>query len=154
MAIRTVAKDANNVPYPGLLTQFEEKSVTFTGAAGAGAIGTIDLFQVTGKILLYWIGFVDTTLVSTTGTYSIGTDQGGTVSNIAAAQTATNLVAGDLAIAATHVARAAVLVTSPHAVFGPCKIQATIATAAITAGKITFHPSWMPISADGNLVAL
>lgn len=131
-----------------------EKSVTFTGAANKGAVGTVDLFQVTGTVLIKLFAVSTVDLVGSSATIAVGTAN--STGGICAQQTATGLSAGKI-LNSTAVA-AEVIVTSANfnefIVSNGQKIIATVATANITAGNLKFLCSWIPLSSGASVVAL
>lgn len=133
--------------------RFVRKTITFTGAAGLGAIGNVPLFAVTGEVLVDSImPTIVTTLVGATATLELGVT--GKTAHFIAATLATDLAAGDLWIDATP--------TEVNAVALPAgftwqvltdNIVGTVAIAAITAGVIRIDLFYRPLSADGLIVA-
>lgn len=128
------------------------KAVTFTGAAGAGAIGTINLFTVTGQVLMAIIGVSGTTPVGTGATIKVGNST--TTTRYLASETATNLVAGDTQDITGIVSAGTAPVTTPNQLGANTEVViATIATANITAGQITYYLFYKPLSAGASVVA-
>ncbi len=128
------------------------KTVTFTGAAGAGATGTIALFTVTGQVLLTLIAVCSTDLVGATATHKVG--KAGSTARYQAQVTATNIVAGDTIDLAGEVTAGTAPATTPNQVaFDAESVIATIATANITAGVLTYYAFFRPLSAGATVVA-
>lgn len=136
------------------------KTVAFSGAAGNGAIGTVALFTVTGRV---WIDaivpFCTEDLVGATATLAVGTAS--QTAGILAALTATDLQANEFWLNSTPAAGA---INTSHSALGTTStgliwklvsesIIATVATAAITDGTIIFDVIWRPLSSGATLVA-
>lgn len=129
------------------------KTVTFTGAAGAGAVGTVSLFTVTGDIHcdLFWKCTSD--LVSAGG----GSLDVGTVNQTSLfdSQAATDYDANMIMSPGNSVASYAAQRDNSRRFwvgFGD-DIIATIGTGDITGGVLVFTLFWRPVSDDGLAVA-
>ena len=123
------------------------KSITFDGAAGSGAVGTVAVATITGSVLLkYLTARVLTTLVGA-ATLELGTaaDINGLIAQVAPA---TNLADGDFWIGSASPAGVGAAATD-LAVEGNAIL--TVGSANITAGKIEIVGFWLPLSADGNM---
>lgn len=129
------------------------KTVAFTGAAGLGAVGTVNLFTVTGNIAFRLVAYCTEDLVSAGG----GTAEVGVASNTAAiiAQTTgTAIDNGEIWYNATPVA--GVTATSNFAQFtivNGSDIILTVGTANITDGTIVFDLYWSPLDATSAVAA-
>lgn len=125
------------------------KTVTFTGAAGAGAIGTVNLFTVTGDVeLVNFYGKCSTDLIGATATLSVGVTGSPTayVSNATAEdQDAGEGIGGTAGMVGSMVGSSADIVLA--------NIILTVGTAAITAGVLVFYARYKPLSAGSSLVA-
>lgn len=129
-----------------------EKSVTFTGAAGLGAVGTVDLFTVTGSVKVKIYAVCETDLAGATATIEVGVT--GSTAGLIAQSTATNIDANELWHDATPDAPIeASSVVAEKIIVNGLDIFATIANANITGGVIKFIVEWSPVSIDGSLVA-
>lgn len=145
--------------YPHVRDVRTEKSITFTGAAGAGATGTVAVFTVTGSVLVSWMYAVCTVDLVGASTISLGT--AGDVDGFIAATTGTDIDAADIWTAATPAVGSKSplevltggLVTGQGAKFVNENIILTITSAAASAGAMTFIAVWTPLSSDGLLVA-
>lgn len=129
-----------------------KKTVTFTGAAGAGAQGTFNVFNVTGAVVFKILGICEVDLVGASATASVGIS--GNTTLYIASTTATNIDAGlswtDNTPGTGEAANTASL--TPRILPNSNNIIGTIATADVTAGRISFYGFWRPISDDGNVV--
>jgi hypothetical protein len=148
---QSIPRDANNIPVFDLDWGLSiPKTVTFTGAASLGAIGTIPLYTVTGIVVCRIIGLCSTDLVGATATLEAGVV--GNTPGLIAQTTATNIVAGKFWRSATPDVGLLASSNIPEMIVGK-SIQLTVATAAITAGVLKFMLSWYPVSEDGNVSA-
>jgi hypothetical protein len=128
------------------------KAVTFTGAANLGAVGTVSLFTVSGQVLVNVIAVCGTTLVGATATHKVGNTT--TVTRYDASLTATTMTAGDtLDLSGRVTAGTAPAITPTQVAFDTEVIIATIATAAITAGQLTYYAFYTPLTAGATVVA-
>lgn len=124
------------------------KTVTFDGGAGSGAVGTVAVGTVTGRILITHLSaFCSTTLVGA-GTLALGVT-GNTAGLIAEIADATDLAANDFWIDATPAEVRAATAILDKLVSG--NIFLTVGSTDITAGVVEFSMLWLPMSADGNL---
>lgn len=130
------------------------KSITFTGAANLGATGTINLFteNTLGQSLVALIATCGTTLVGTGATIAAGIS--GSTARYLPQQTATNITAGKTWDLTGLVTAGTAPNTTPNQVSQISEtIIATIATANITAGQLTFYAFYRPLAAGAALVA-
>ena len=124
------------------------KTIAFDGSAGNGAIGTINLFTITGDVAISIFGLCSEDLVGATATIEVGVS--GLTTACIAQTTATNLDNNLAWIDAspTH------FETLPVTKIGRGKIViATIATAAITDGTLNMYALWRPLSPGASVVA-
>lgn len=134
------------------------KDVTFTGAAGAGAVGTVALYTVTGRVMIWGIVSRCTTdLVSAGGgTLLLGTsDTPGFMSNdetilATACDTGEIWAGGDLNPLAAGVGIGYASNGSPW-ILEDDDIIITVGTADVTAGVITFDAFWSPFSTGAEI---
>lgn len=133
---------------PGMLYS---KTVTFTGAAGVGAIGTIDLFRVTGDVLVRIFGACVTDLASAGGgTISVG--YAADVDALIAVTTATDIDANELWKDNSPDVSMGDLSTLPLLpVVNGQDIIANILVGNITSGQITFYMFVVPLSSDAAI---
>lgn len=122
------------------------KDVTFTGAAGLGAQGTVAFGTVTGAVIIERMAaYCATDLAGASATIELGTT--GVTTGLIAQTTATNIDSGEVwTDAGPSVCESAVVdkVVSSN-------IIATVGTADITAGRLVVTYYWRPITANGNL---
>lgn len=133
-------------------------SITFTGAAGLGAVGAVPLFTVTGElIIVYLVPYSVLTPVSAGGG-SIALGVTNSTGLFIGATTATTLATGEFWTEATGGGTANAGVGLPAAgtsapqlkdVAITSNIIATVATADVTGGTLRFDIWWMPLSSDG-----
>jgi len=131
------------------------KTFTFSNTAGAGALpSTIPLFRVTGAVLLCLRGYVETTLAGASATLVHG--KAGTTNDLIPILTCTNMVAGSgIDSTSAVVARGTALAKTPlKTYFDGEIINATSATAAITAGKINYICDFIPLTEGAGVEAL
>ena len=131
------------------------KTFTFSNAAGFGALNdVIPLFRVTGACLVHLRGYVETSLAGATATLVHG--KAGTTNDLITILTCTNMVAGaGIDSTAAVVARGTALAKTPlKTYFNGDIINATNATAAITAGKIHYICAFIPLTEGSGVEAL
>lgn len=141
-------------------------TTTFDGTAGAGAVGTVDVFDITGDILLHGFAVKCTTdLVDTVDgavlDIGITDDVDFFFDGSNAALDLDTIDAGlwldfENEVAQAGYSRVAVdyqgIIRFPIAI-SSANILYTVATQAITGGTLVAYAHWSPLSADGNLVA-
>lgn len=127
------------------------KSFTFTGAAGKGAVGTANLFTVTGsvKCTVYGICTSDLTEAAPTATISVGIT-GSTAAFIAvtnAVDIDTTEVWLDNTPARSESLPTRLVLAQNSSIF------ATIAAQNVTGGTINFYCEYIPLSSGAKVVA-
>jgi len=137
-------------PYP------VTKTVTFDGAAGNGAVGHVDIFNITGQgVLAYLFATCSEDLVGAGNIvleFSDGLD-------ILPQTNVADLEAGDLWVDASpaEVAGAAIPATAKDIAFNGgaagTQILLTVNGADITDGTLTIHALYYQTSRDGKLAA-
>lgn len=131
------------------------KTKTFSDVAGSGALNDIiPLFQVTGACLVHLRGYIETALTGATATLVHG--RSGTTNDLITILTCTNMTLGaGIDNTAAVVARGTVLGKTPlKTYFDGQTINATNATAAITAGKINYICVYIPLTPGSGVEAL
>lgn len=126
-------------------------------SSGFATTDTPDAFTVVGTVLMRCFGVVTTNLTSTsnTGTISLGSTDSAAALIPAATADGTSLQAGDIFFDATSGTDAGALPDDGSWVaVDDSTIQFTIATNNMTAGAMIIYAQWIPISANGNVVAL
>ena len=130
------------------------KSVTFAGGT-TNDIGDFDgtgnpatLFTVTGTVMMKLFATVDTTLQGATATIAVGTAL--STAGLIASTTATLLAVNEIWHDATPDSSIELTSVATEKIVRQNVIQ-TVGTANITAGAITYHCIWKPISLDGNV---
>lgn len=129
-----------------------EKEVTLDGSAGAGAVGTIDLFSVTGTVKAKIIAVCSTNLVSAGGgTLEVGVT--GSTAGLIAQTTGTDIDAGEIWHDATPDSPIeSSSISVEKIIANGLDIFATVGTGDITAGAIKFMLLWKPVSQDGDIL--
>lgn len=122
-----------------------KKTIAFDGSAGNGAVGTVNIFQVTGDVVLTVLPACTEDVAGATATAALGTAANTT--GLVASTTATNIDAGRWWIDSTPADIESL--PSPRIVTNGADIVLTVGTANITDGTITFYALYRPLSADG-----
>lgn len=135
------------------------KSLTFTGAAGLGAVGNCVLFTVTGAIHLVSIDAVCKTTVTVDGGTGAASLSLGIVNSTVlfiAATTANTITSTDKHWqSATPTANGIAQAAAQKDIDISQNIVAAVTssgTQIVNGGVIDFRVIWFPISSDGNLV--
>ncbi len=142
-------RDENFVPITtvGFVTK---KTVTFTGAAGAGAQGTVNLFTVTGDVMVDVIGICNTSLAGASATIRIGVagNEGVIIATTTATDLDENMSWDDStpSLGEVHPATANIIGNG-------LDIILTVGVADVTAGVVDIYCMWTPLSTDGNVTA-
>jgi len=137
-----------------------QKTVTFDGTAGNGAIGTVTVFTITGRVYVRDLVIACTsTLVGATATIQCGI-AGLTGDQFNASVTATNLATGDFWGGANDnpngmnygtVAASSAAASAPRNKAAGANIQFTVGTAAITGGTLVVDCWYEPLTSGGLL---
>lgn len=149
--VRVLSNLANPQNAPQNITR---KTVTFTGGAGAGAVGSVALFTVTGEVLIKSITAFCTTLLAEaapTATLALGVT--GATTLFIAATNAVDIDADEFWVDATPDANGIAIPAALKDIIITQNIIGTVAAQNITSGVIRFDVVWQALSPDGNLVA-
>jgi len=131
-----------------LLDNKIEKSITYVTAT-TGKVASTTLATVTGVVAVSVFAVCDTTLTGALATLEVGTalSSAGLIAQTTATDIDVNEIwhdaTPDTSIELTSVVLKKIVTQN---------IVQKIATAAVTAGAITYYILWSPISADGNVV--
>src|SRR5512145_721060 len=128
------------------------KTITFTGAAGLGAVGAVPLFTVTGEVLVCYLVpwcSVDLTEAGATATLALGVT--GSTSLFIAATTATAIDAGEFWTSTTPTANGVALPAALKDIVTTDSIIGTVAAQAVNGGALRLDCYWLPLSSDGNV---
>ena len=141
------------IPPGNSLLRKTVKTITFTGAAGLGAVGAVPLFTVTGAVDISAIaGFVTTSLTINAGaTLALGVT--GSTSLFIGATAGTGLLSTTaIWVSTTPTAAGLALPSATKDIMVMANIIGTVAVDAITAGVIVVTAYWLPITSDGLVV--
>lgn len=123
------------------------KTITFDGAAGNGAVGTVPVGTVTGSVLITQAAIrCKTDLAGATATVALGTAANTT--GLVTTTTGTDIDSGEFWQDATPEAGISPAIVD-KAVTGNLII--TVGTAAVTAGVLEIVIYYLPLSDDGNI---
>lgn len=146
------------MPDRHLWTRHSTKIIAFTGAAGNGAVGTVLVFTVTGRVLVHAIAaFCTEDVAGATGTLTLGTT--GDVDAFIALTTGTDIDVNEWWTAASPAAGSKSplevvtggLVTSQGAKLLSENIILGVLTADITDGTIVFDVLYTPLTNGARL---
>lgn len=137
----------------GLGQQGEYKAVTFTGGAGAGAVGTVSLFTVTGSVL-FRMACVCTANLTSPGAATVEVGITGATATIIAQTLATDIDAGEIWHDATPDSDIeAGTVIADFVVANGNDVFMTVGTANVSTGTLLFQSWWTPITAGATVAA-
>jgi len=129
------------------------KEITFTGAAGLGAVGNVPLFTVTGEVLVvYLVPYTVLTLTEALATATLALGVTNLTSLFIAATNAVNLLTGEFWTEATGGGTANAGIAVPAALKDiaiTSNIVGTVATQAVNGGTLRFDVYYLPLSSDG-----
>src|SRR3989304_4301332 len=129
------------------------KEITFTGAAGLGAVGNVPLFTVTGEVLVvYLVPYTVLTLTEALATATLALGVTNLTSLFIAATNAVNLLTGEFWTEATGGGAAKPGCAVPAALKDiaiTSNIVGTVATQAVNGGTLRFDVYYLPLSSDG-----
>lgn len=132
--------------------RYAEKEITLDGGTGSGAIGTVDLFTVTGTVIARVIAICSTDVAGATATLEVGV-AGGTADLIA--QTlGTDIDSGEIWHDASPDKPIELSsVGAENIIANGADIILTVGTANATGGVLKFFVIWKPVSQDGDVEA-
>jgi hypothetical protein len=139
---------------PGGLLRTSTKTLTFTGAAGAGqSASPIVLFTVTGAVDVSLIAGYCTTSLTSGGGGTLALGATGSTSLFIGATTAANITStANVWVSTTPTAVGlAVPAALKDIIVTGAQILGTVATADITAGVLVITCYWLPISVGGSV---
>jgi hypothetical protein len=128
------------------------KTVAFDGGAGNGAVGTVNLFTITGAVYALIVGICTEDLTEAGATATIEVGVAGDTACLIAQVNAVNIDNGELWFDATP-ANHEVLAGIGGAFLYGTTVIATVGVQNVTDGTLTFACFWTPLSANGNVVA-
>ena len=136
----------------GLGEYGEHKSVTFNGTTGAGEAGEIDLFTVTGGVIIRLACICTTSLTSGAGaTVEVGIS--GSTAAFIAQTTAVDIDGGEIWHDATPDAEIeATTVMADYILGNGNDIILTVATDNVSTGVLQFQAWWTPITSGASVV--
>lgn len=126
-----------------------QKTVTFTGGAGAGAVGTVTCFTVTGEILVVALStYCSTNLTEAgaTATLTLGVTSSATL--FIGSTNSTDIDAGEFWVSTTPTANGIALPAPMKDIVITDNVILTCGTQATNAGVLRLDMYWMPLSSD------
>ena len=132
-------------------TQTAGKTVAFDGTAGNGAVGTVTVLTITGRVVLKNLAtFCTETLAGATATVALGVAS--STAGLIAATTGTDIAANDWWIDATPTEVGLAAVPAGHKDIALSEsVIITVATANVTDGTLVFWAEYMPLTSNGRL---
>lgn len=133
--------------------RYASKTITFTGGAGAGAVGSVAIFTVTGEVLIAVMAPMCTTLLTEaapTATLALGVT--GSTSLFIAATNAVDIDANEFWVDATPDANGIAAPSALKDILITDNIIGTVAAQAISTGAIRFDLWYLPMSSNGGVV--
>jgi hypothetical protein len=131
------------------------KTATFTGAAGLGAVGAVDIFTVTGSVEIVRLVPQCTVLLTeaapTGATIKLGVT--GSTALFIAATNAIDIDAAEYWFSTTPVVGGDAIPDALKHVAITADVIATVAVAAVDGGAVRFDAIWRPLSSGGLVVA-
>jgi hypothetical protein len=136
----------------GVRTKRSNKTITFDGTAGTGAVGNVPIYTVTGEVLI--VGFApfctdSLTEAAPTATLALGVT--GSTSLLIAATDATLIDVSEFWVDTAPDANGIPIPTALKDIAITDNIVGTVAAQAVDGGAIRFDLLWIPLSADGNV---
>ena len=126
-----------------------EKTLTFFGLAGAGTVGAIRLFNVTGLNKVRLLATCDTTLTSATGTVAVTAT--GSALPLLISTAASIIPSNGIWTSATVSTPALINSSFTEFIINDAPIVLTIGTANVTGGVLKFHLTVQPMSSDAKV---
>jgi hypothetical protein len=136
--------------------QWRHSIGNYNFAVDGGAQGTFTIYTVTGDVLMHVFGLCQT-LLNSAGAATVELGIAGNTAALIAQTTATDVDQYETWQDAGPEANPGDLATafgSYFAIANGADVILTVATADLSAGEADFHAFWMPLSTDGNVVAV
>lgn len=127
--------------------------VSFTGGAGAGAVGTVALFTVTGAVHVVVVGHCEEDLTEAGATATIEVGITGATAGLIAQLNAVDIDVGEIWFDATPADMKVLTSIGGAFIGGGEDVFATIGAQNVDGGVIDFVCFWTPLSSDGMVVA-
>ena len=132
----------------------EQKTVSFDGATGSGEVGTVDLFDVAGSVIVRLVCICTETLVETVGGGTVEVGITGSTAVIIAQTVSTAVEIGEIWHDAAPDADYELLsVMAEFVLSDDLEIFLTVAGQDVTDGTLVFQAFWTPITAGASVVA-
>jgi len=131
------------------------KTVTFTGAEGLGAVGSVNLFTVLGLVKMRIMAICSVNLASDAapGGATIEVGVAGTTNKFIATTTAEDIDAADIWHDATPDAAVEADSVAPFYLNYGCNVIATVAVDDVVSGVITFIAEYVPLESGSAMSA-
>ena len=131
------------------------KTITFTGAAGLGAVGTVSLFTVSGDVLITgFVGKCTTNLTEAAPTATVVVGTATTTNHFLTVQNAVDIDADELW--GSSVSRATTIQPNTTTTYELGAINQniiiTVGAQNVTAGVVEFTCFWRPVSIGASVV--
>ena len=129
-----------------------QKTLTFTGAAGLGAVGAVPLYTVTGEVLIAIIAGRCTVSLASAGGGTLALGVTGATTLFIGATTGTAITTTDnIWASATPNAQGIAAPAALKDIIIDSNIILTVATADITSGAIDFTLYYLPLSPGSGI---
>ena len=149
--ISSFPRDANRVPIDNLGI-IVRKTIAYDGTSSKGLAGSNDIFTVTGDVAVKILAVCsDDLTVDGAATIEIGIT--GNTAALIAQTTASNIDKGEIWYDNTPVTVGSLAMGTWNFLSGT-SIKEKITTANITGGALTYYLFFVPLSADGNVLAV
>ena len=136
-------------PGRGLIQRIS-KTITFTGAAGVGAVGAVPIWTVTGEVLVIaLVPFCTVLLTEAAPTATLALGVTGSTSLFVAATTGTAIDANEFWVDTAPDANGIALPAALKDIAITDNIIGTVAAQAVDSGAIRFDLLWVALSSDG-----
>ena len=126
------------------------KTITFDGTAGNGAVGTVTVWTITGRVLAIYISAFCTQTLTGAATLEFGTTTT-TTDFIAQIASATSLATNDWWIGTASPASSGQMGAGALEAFISANPILTIGSTAITGGTLVFDCFYLPLTSNGAL---
>ena len=137
------------IPTPGSELRHVRKTITFTGGAGAGAVGTITVFTITGRVFIERHSEWSVTAPASAGGTAV-VDYGFTsATQFWVADAPESYTDSDSYF--TEAPDRVININNTNAPFTPDDIVLTVKNEALTSGQLIFDIWYRPITDDGAL---
>jgi hypothetical protein len=130
-----------------------DQTIAFTGAAGVGAVGTVDLYTVTGSVFVYVMAICTENLTEAGATATVEVGIAGITAGLISQTNAVNIDNGEVWLDNSPAAMEVFSSIGGGFIAGGADIILTVGAQNVDDGTLDFYCFWTPLAAGSTVVA-